>query len=86
MDDKAGVSDNSLAVVPWVPSQVPSVANLGSRVMHVEEPMEAEEERAMEVEEQQAGGQADGFHQWQQHCIIPQPPQNTSAPIMWSWG
>lgn len=94
LDDKAGVANSSLAVVPWVPAQAPLAINLGSRGMNVEEPMEAEEVggASMEVEEskQQAGGQAggvaDGFQQWQQHCMIPQPPQNATTPIMWSWG
>lgn len=91
MDDKTWVANNSLAVVPWVSSHVSSATDLGSRGVHVEEPMDAEDEArgaSMEVEEsrQQAGGAVDGFHQWQQHCMIPQLPQNTSTPITWSWG
>lgn len=27
---------------------------------------------------------SEGFHQWQQqHCLIPQPPHNATAPIVW---
>lgn len=79
-NDEKSVVANNLAVVPWVPPQ-----QYDSRVMHTEEPMEAEEDdggASMEVEEdiQQ------GVHQWPQHCLTPQAPENTSTPIMWSWG
>ncbi|XP_042493594.1 uncharacterized protein LOC122073127 [Macadamia integrifolia] len=31
-------------------------------------------------------GGSESWQQWQQqHCLTPQLPQNTSAPIMWSW-
>lgn len=54
------------------------------------------EEATMDVEEdgssmdQSNANEADGmivnegFHQWQQHCLIPQPlPHNATAPIVW---
>ena len=88
MDYKPAAANNSLAVVPWVPSRAPSAAACESRIMHVEEPMEAEEEigsASMEVEEdiQQAGTAVAGedLHQWPQHCLIPQPRESTSTPI-----
>ena len=93
MDYKPASANNSLAVVPWVPSQASSAAVSESRIMQVEELMEAEEEAggaSMEIEEDRQnagnGGAGEGLHQWPQHCLIPQPPQNTSTPIMWSWG
>ncbi|XP_068327914.1 uncharacterized protein [Pyrus communis] len=64
-----------------------------------EELMEAEEmgTATMEIEEESREGQGmangcgggmwtsnEGFPQWQQqHCMIPQPPQNTTMPITW---
>lgn len=51
----------------------------------------------MEIEEESTEGQGmanmygsgmwtsnEGFPEWQQqHCMIPQPPQNTTTPITW---
>lgn len=87
------------AVVPWVPSQLqptPSMevsqAEAGGEFMEDEEMGTA----AMEIEESSTspaqgtsngygGGMwNEGFPQWQQqHCMIPQLPQNTSTPITW---
>ncbi|KAL5539063.1 hypothetical protein UlMin_043624 [Ulmus minor] len=54
--------------------------------------MEIEEANGDVPQEQQADslgyggmwGAAEGFPQWQQqHCLVPQPPQNISTPITW---
>ncbi|KAL2481872.1 hypothetical protein Adt_34838 [Abeliophyllum distichum] len=96
MDDKN--SGECLAVVPWVPSQLPSAPPDGippqsdnSEIMDAEE---AEESR-MDIEDNDIGveqrnlDEADGLssneclHQWQiQHCMIPQPSQNTTTSIL----
>ncbi|XP_020243098.1 uncharacterized protein LOC109821294 [Asparagus officinalis] len=93
-EDKQAVANNSLAVIPWAPSHASSliISESGGGIQ-IEETMKAEEGTggaSMEVEE--SGCQTDGntaiegFHQRQQHCMVPQPPQNVSTPIMWSWG
>ena len=84
--------EGCLAVVPWVPS-------VESRDGELEVPdsMEADE---MDVEENNSdnarmeqrhgyefGGlkPSEGLHHWsQQHCMMPQPPQNPFTPIIWS--
>ncbi|KAK7845251.1 hypothetical protein CFP56_009873 [Quercus suber] len=91
-----------LAVVPWVPSQLPPMPATQMEAPEASELMEAEETGAttMDIEEDynNAGiGQvhpsvnvcgempgSEGLHQWQQqHCMMPQFPQNTSTPITW---
>ena len=87
------------AVVPWVPFQfqpTPSMevsqAEAGGEFMEDEEMGTA----AMEIEESTTspaqgtsnghggGTWNEGFPQWQQqHCMMPQLPQNTSTPITW---
>lgn len=91
--------EGCLAVVPWVPSQVPSVS-VESREVPASDEMDME----MDVEENarmddghgyEFGGlvppPSEGLHYWptpppsqQQHCLVPQPPQNTFTPITWS--
>ncbi|KAF6167308.1 hypothetical protein GIB67_043169 [Kingdonia uniflora] len=79
-------TDNCMAVVPYQPSLIYDPA------AQMVEPMEAEESEEMEIEDspmqqQQQHILSDGVHQqWTQHCMTPQIPQNTSTPIMWSWG
>ncbi|CAI9099137.1 OLC1v1035914C1 [Oldenlandia corymbosa var. corymbosa] len=91
----SGQANECLAVVPWVPSQLPSAeASANAPLMDSsDDMMEAEETdvATMEVEDdnvelhQPIGMNVNnGLHQWQQqHCLIPQPPQNTSTPIVW---
>ncbi|KAK8595810.1 hypothetical protein V6N13_000497 [Hibiscus sabdariffa] len=94
-------SEGCLAVVPWVPSQIPSVESIDfEQEVPVPESMETDE---MDVEENYSGKESmqeghgyqfEGLkpreachHQWaqpQQHCMIPQPPQNPFTPITWS--
>ncbi|GFQ03001.1 hypothetical protein PHJA_002443900 [Phtheirospermum japonicum] len=91
-DDEAEEKNNCLAVVPWVPSQLPAEAGaeLPSQFDN-SEMMDAQEveEEEMDVEDGdivQTGGMMlnEGYHQWQQqHCLIPQPPHNATAPIVW---
>ncbi|KAL3625171.1 hypothetical protein CASFOL_030632 [Castilleja foliolosa] len=95
-DEDAAEKNNCLAVVPWVPSQSPSQAGAEfTSQFDNAEMMDAqvgEEAEKMEIEycdiEQRNGGGVmpnGGFHQWQQqqHCLIPQPPHNPTAPIVW---
>ncbi|XP_022754029.1 uncharacterized protein LOC111302370 [Durio zibethinus] len=87
-------TEGCLAVVPWVPSQIPSVENRDGEV-------EVAESMEMDVEENNSGDSArmeqghgyefggfntsEGLHHWpQQHCMIPQLPQNPFTPITWS--
>ncbi|XP_059636925.1 uncharacterized protein LOC132279027 [Cornus florida] len=86
-----------LAVVPWNPSQFPPRQNEAPHAQ-ASELMEAEEMEAttMDIEddniptEQVQGNEfgganvTEGLHHWpQQHCMIPQLPQNTSTPVVW---
>ena len=34
-------------------------------------------------QERQFIGMNEGLHQWKQHCVIPQLPQNAATPIVW---
>ncbi|KAJ6814371.1 uncharacterized protein M6B38_139770 [Iris pallida] len=81
MDYIANAHGNSLAVVPWVQTQ----ASSEPRGMIVEEPMEEEDQGGASMEVEENGQQVEGLHQWPQHCMTPQIPQNSSTPIMWSW-
>ncbi|XWS73293.1 hypothetical protein CRYUN_Cryun02cG0115800 [Craigia yunnanensis] len=90
-------TEGCLAVVPWVPSQIPSLESSDGE-LEVPESMEADE---MDVEEsnsnnirmeQEHGYEFGGLkpsealhHHWtQQNCTIPQPPQSPFTPITWS--
>ncbi|GLT80280.1 hypothetical protein SLA2020_517310 [Shorea laevis] len=94
------VSENECrAVVPWVPSIVPSI--VGEDVSSLEAPqsmdpddmgeasMDIEESNNVSMEQEPGYGfgglnASEGIQQWpQQHCMIPQPPQNTFTPITW---
>lgn len=74
--------------------QLPSVA--GCEAFPEADPadmMEAEEMEGvtMDIEDGSVGmdqrsemNMTEGLHQWQQqHCMIPQPPQNVSTPLVW---
>ncbi|PSR85216.1 NAC domain-containing protein [Actinidia chinensis var. chinensis] len=91
-------ANECLAVVPWVPSQVSSIPGTEVPQTELSELMESEdmEVATMDIEENNvvadpdpvqgcgSDGMSRGLHQWQhQHCVIPQLPQNTSAPIVW---
>lgn len=88
-----------LAVVPWVPSQLPSaeVAEVLGQP-DISDMMDAEdidgvamdvEDSSVNAEPRTAVGAAavgvnEGLHHWQQqHCMTAQLPQNTSTPIVW---
>ncbi|KAJ8540014.1 hypothetical protein K7X08_026403 [Anisodus acutangulus] len=88
-----------LAVVPWVPSQIPSAQ--GAEILgqtDTSDMMDAEDMEgvAMDVEDGSVNAEPrttfgagaisvnEGLHQWQhQHCMPTQLPQNTSTPIVW---
>ncbi|XP_052180370.1 uncharacterized protein LOC127793719 [Diospyros lotus] len=91
-------TNECLAVVPWVPSQFPQASGTEAPTGEVSEMMDAEDVGVvtMDIEENNVNfepGQehisgamngSDGFHQWQQqHCMIPQLPQNPSTPVVW---
>ncbi|GFS43745.1 hypothetical protein Acr_00g0086680 [Actinidia rufa] len=87
-------TNGCLAVVPWIPSQFPQTSGTEAPQTEVSELMESEDMGAttMDIEEndvsepgqeRQFVGMNEGFHQWQQHCVIPQRPQNTATPIVW---
>lgn len=86
-----------MAVVPWVPSKFPSppTADVAPELENAEA-MDAEDMEGVEMEVEEAPsnglgnangagwvGMNEGFHQWQQHCMYPQPPENTSTPLVW---
>lgn len=82
-DDSSEPNHGSLAVVPWVPMQR-AMAEVED-IEVVSEMMDADD--IMDIEDQEkAGGVFGGsdVKQWQQHCMIPQPPHNLSTPIAWS--
>lgn len=87
-----------MAVVPWVPSQLPVVRCRDVSQAEAPELMEAEQvgESTMDIEEnigesieQEHGNElselrgTQGLPQWQQHCMMPLPPHNASTPITW---
>lgn len=88
-----------MAVVPWVPSQLPVVQCRDVSQAEAPELMEAEQvgESTMDIEEnigesieQEHGNElselrgTQGLPQWQQqHCMMPLPPHNASTPITW---
>lgn len=90
--DSEGANE-CLAMVPWVPSQCnpPAESEVAPQIDSADT-MEAEdmEEARMDIEEEgdfgHTGGMNSnqGFQHWQQqHCLVPQPPQNTSMPLVW---
>ncbi|KAK1275669.1 hypothetical protein QJS04_geneDACA004142 [Acorus gramineus] len=93
-EEEAEATRESMAIVPWVPSQTPLIQDseeVGVVEGAASEAMETEAETAsMEIEE---GGVIGGLQQqqWQQqqqqHCLVPELPPNTFAttPVMWSW-
>ncbi|XP_064986772.1 uncharacterized protein LOC135625642 [Musa acuminata AAA Group] len=92
MDDKIPVSNNCLALVPWVPPQATvgayEYAGSQSGSQPSQEPMEAEEAGAapMAVEENReqtvTGINVDVIQQWQQHCMAPEFLRNTPSRLM----
>ncbi|XP_059315693.1 uncharacterized protein LOC132066389 [Lycium ferocissimum] len=97
--DDSGSAKECLAVVPWVPSQLPSAE--GAEVLGQtdnSDMMDAEDMEgvAMDVEDDNQNAEPrttfgagavsvnEGLHPWQQqHCMTTQLPQNTSTPIVW---
>lgn len=91
------VSNECLAVVPWVQSLLPPTQRTLVEQPDVTEMMEGEEmdTTSMDIEdnytgiEQRPGSEfggtssSEGIHQWQQHCMVSQLPQNASPPIVW---
>ncbi|XP_009800480.1 uncharacterized protein LOC107793335 [Nicotiana tabacum] len=98
-EEDPGSTKECLAVVPWVPSQLPSAQ--GAQVLgqaDTSDMMDAEEMEGvmMDVEDSSVNAEPrtvveagavslnEGLHPWQQqHCMTTQLPQNTSTPIVW---
>ncbi|THG19508.1 hypothetical protein TEA_012846 [Camellia sinensis var. sinensis] len=85
-------TNDCVAVVPWVASQIPLTSGADVPRTEVSELMETEDmgEATMDVKESKPGQgyefneMSEGIHQWQQqHCMIPQLPENTTTPIVW---
>lgn len=90
-------NEGCLAVVPWVPSQIASVESRDSEqqvpaLMETDE-MDVEENCSNNGSMQEEHGYGldglkprEALHNWaqQQHCMLPQPPQNLFTPITWS--
>lgn len=80
------------AIVPWLPRPAKGESSrdefYGGEMMEAEETGEA---TSMDVEDSPSIQQSNsgsvplsqGLPQWQQHCTISQPPQNTTTPIVW---
>ncbi|XP_022728664.1 uncharacterized protein LOC111284204 [Durio zibethinus] len=90
-EESKKATEEYLAVVPWVPSQIPSVESIDGESKEADE-MDIEESNSDNLRmEQERRYEFDGLnlsvaiHHWpQQHCMIPQPPQNQFTPITWS--
>ncbi|KDP45832.1 hypothetical protein JCGZ_17439 [Jatropha curcas] len=98
-EEEREATNECMAVVPWVPSQAAFARGIDTSQAEAPDLMEAEQvgEETMEIEfegnntiqsnELESGGMmsgTQGLPQWQQqHCLIPQLPQNTSTPITW---
>lgn len=93
VEEQPSSSINSLAVVPWVPSQfsAPGLEVATSESETIEEVMEVgADDESMEIDgnhEQlvDTGVGAGSFHQWQQHCLIPEHSHLASTPVLGSW-
>lgn len=91
-DDNEGPTKECMAVVPWVPSHYLPQGTDFSEPMEAEETgpttMDIEEDSIVGLEQRPGNelngpGVGEGLHQWQQHCMVPQPPENTSSPVVW---
>ncbi|GAA0164807.1 oxygenase [Lithospermum erythrorhizon] len=97
-DENSATTNNCMAVVPWMPYQVPSSAAVElSSQNDVNDMMDAEETQTATMEVEDSNPTFDpssvresgtvwneGIHQWQQqHCMMPQLPENTSTPVVW---
>nr|XP_043627653.1 uncharacterized protein LOC122599240 [Erigeron canadensis] len=90
--------NGSLAVVPWAPTSSQNRATLEVEIPQTEvsEMMDADDMEAttmdtednnsqqMPMNETGSASGSEGVHEWQQHCMIPQPPHNLPVPIAWS--
>lgn len=97
-DSNSDQNHGNLAVVPWVPTYSKHQAMSEVEIPHTEvsEMMDADDMEAtfMDIEENNSQqftrnefgsvSGSEGVNQWQQHCMIPQPPHNLSTPIAWS--
>lgn len=92
-EQESSSSINSLAVIPWVPSQfsAPGVEVSTSESAMLDEPMQVGADgESMEVDGDH-GQVVDAdigpgsFPQRQQHCMIPEHFRLTSAPVLGSW-
>lgn len=84
--------NQSLAVVPWAPSKIPSSPDVDVSLMESDDmgvtSMDIEEEnvnidQGLTNLNSNVSNPVEHLNQRQQHCLVPQLPQNTSAPITW---
>ncbi|XP_020578526.1 uncharacterized protein LOC110023446 [Phalaenopsis equestris] len=89
-EQQSSSSTNSLAVIPWIPSQFsdPVLEVSTSESGTIEEAMEDGESMEIDGDHGQVvdtGAGAGSFLQWQQHCMFPQHSHLTSTPALGSW-
>lgn len=89
--DYSKPSKGSLAVVPWVAQPSHHHHHRGDPEVEFpegSEMMDADDMEAitMDIEDDNNSQQIprNEMNQWQQHCMIPEPPMNLSQPISWS--
>ncbi|KAK1417038.1 hypothetical protein QVD17_26160 [Tagetes erecta] len=92
-DDNSGVINGCLAVVPWVPNQSQHLATpeFNASGAQTSDMMDSD---AMDVEDNHntqpmpkhnhvTPSATQDWSQWQQHCMVQQPPSDFSTPITW---
>ncbi|KAL8235158.1 hypothetical protein R6Q59_021258 [Mikania micrantha] len=91
-DDDSGVINGCLAVVPWVPNQSRDPTTVEYKTSDAQAYDDMMDSNAMDVEDDYNTQQMIhhvptnvqwDWNQWQQHCMIQQPPNNFSTPITW---
>ncbi|KAJ0523230.1 hypothetical protein HanRHA438_Chr10g0468851 [Helianthus annuus] len=92
-DYRSGMPNGCLAVVPWVPNSQHSAEfavrdaetsdMMDSDAMDVEDNCNAQQMPNHHNDNYVAASATQDWNQWQQHCMIQQPPNNLSTPITW---
>ncbi|KAD6794868.1 hypothetical protein E3N88_05764 [Mikania micrantha] len=91
-DDDSGVINGCLAVVPWVPNHSRDPPTVEYKTSDAQASDDMMDSNAMDVEDDYNTQQMIhhvptnvqwDWNQWQQHCMIQQPPNNFSTPITW---
>ncbi|KAJ0791825.1 hypothetical protein HanOQP8_Chr01g0010301 [Helianthus annuus] len=95
-DYSSGMPNGCLAVVPWVPNSQhsPEFAvcdaetsdMMDSDAMDVKDNCNAQQMPNHHNDNYVVASATQDWNQWQQHCMIQQPPNNLSTPITWLGG